>query len=346
MTIFRPASGSLRLCIAGIGALGTTFAVRFARAGLDVAVIARGVTLAAVRAEGLRLDDLDGSHRVRVTAGTAEEIGSVDVVFVCAKAQDQYALTLATLPAIGPRTTVVPIVNGIPWWYFEGEPGRHAGRTVEAVDPGGRLKALLAIEQIVGAVTFVTAERTGPGAARSTTSPRMVVGAIDHRSSARADEVADLLRSAGVQADVSERIRDAVWTKAIANLSSNPLSALTGATLREIYSDPALSHVARRMLDEGLVTAAAHGARIELDPEAFLAHGASLGDVRTSMLQDFDEGRPLELGAIGDAIVELAELKGFAMPNTRTILDLVRFKAAKSLELRGLASSRAERDAS
>lgn len=323
-----------RICVAGVGAIGTTLAARLASAGHDVAVIARGATLEAIRADGLRLEDRDGLHRVRVDAGDAAAIGPCGMLFVCAKAQDQWALTQTALATIGAETTVVPIVNGIPWWYFEGEPGRHAGRAVEAVDPGGRLKASMPLDRTIGAVTYVTAERTGPGAARSTNPPRMVIGAIDHRPSERAEAVARVLRSAGIATEVSARIRDPLWTKVIGNITSNPLSVLTGATLREIYTDPTLGLVARQLLEEALVTAAAHGARMELDPDAFLAMGASMGDIRTSMLQDFEHGRPLELAAIGDSVAELAELKGLAMPRTRTILDLVRFKAAKSLEAR------------
>ncbi len=339
MTDPSPDPARPRLCIAGVGAIGTTLAARLAAAGHDVAVIARGATLEAIRAEGLVLEDRDGVHRVRVGAGDAEAIGVRDIVFVCAKAQDQWALTGATLATIGPDTTVVPIVNGIPWWYFEGEPGRHAGRAVESVDPGGRLKAVMPLDRTIGAVTYVTAERTGPGAARSTNPLRMVIGAIDHRPSERAETVARVLRSAGIATEVSPRIRDPLWTKVIGNITSNPLSVLTGATLREIYTDPTLGLVARQLLEEALVTAAAHGARMELDPDAFLAMGAGMGDIRTSMLQDYEHGRPLELAAIGDAVAELAELKGLAMPRTRTILDLVRFKAAKNLDARRNAAT-------
>lgn len=339
MTAPALAASPAKICVAGVGAIGTTLAVRLASVGHDVSVIARGATLAAIQADGLTLQDLDGETRVEVKAGAAAEIGPVEVLFVCAKAQDQRALTEASMATIGPETTVVPVVNGIPWWYFEGEGGRHAGRAVEAVDPGGRLKAAMPLDRIVGAVTFVTAERIGPATARMTNRPRMVVGAIDHRPSPRASRVAGILADGGFAAEASPRIRDALWTKAISNLTSNPLSALTGATLREIYGDPTLSVIARQLLEEALATAAAYGARLELDPDAFLAMGASMGDFRTSMLQDFEAGRPLELGAIGDAVTELGELKGLAMPRTRTILDLVRFKAAKSLEARGLASS-------
>ncbi len=322
--------GRWRVCIAGAGAIGTTLATRLAVAGHDVSVVARGATRAAIEADGLTLTDREGTHHARVAAGSADELGPQDAVLICAKATDHATLARAVLPVVGEGTLVVPVVNGIPWWYFEGVPGRHAGSAVEAVDPGGRLKAEMPLDRIIGAVTYVTAERLGPGVARSTNPLRMVVGEIDHTVTDRVEALAAVLRSAGIATEVSARIRDPLWTKVIGNITSNPLSVLTGATLREIYTDPTLSHVARQLLDEALVTAAAHGARMDLDPDAFLAMGASMGDIRTSMLQDYDKGLPLELAAIGDAVAELAELKGLAMPRTRTILDLVRFRAAKS----------------
>lgn len=329
MTTPRP-DGRWRLCIAGAGAIGTTLATRLALAGHDVSVVARGATRAAIEAEGLTLDDRGVLRHARVRVGEARDFGPQDAVLVCSKAPDHATLARAVLPAVGPRTLVVPVVNGIPWWYFEGVPGRHAGRAVETVDPGGRLKAEMPLDRVVGAVTYVTAERPRPGMARTTNPPRMIVGEIDHAVGDRIEAFAAALRSAGIVTEVSGRIRDPLWTKVIGNITSNPLSVLTGATLREIYTDPTLSHVARQLLEEALVTAAAHGARVELDPDAFLAMGASMGDIRTSMLQDYEAGSPLELAAIGDAVAELAELKGLAMPRTRTILDLVRFRAAKA----------------
>lgn len=320
---------SWRVGIAGAGAIGTTLATRLALGGHAVGVLARGRTLDAIRRDGLRLTDLDGAHDVRVEAGGPDELGGRDVVFLCAKAQDLASLAASSRGMIGPDTLIVPIVNGIPWWYFEGVGGRNGGRTIQAVDPEGRLKALLPLDRVVGAVAFITAERLAPGVAHTANPLRMIIGEITHRRSPRAERLGALLNGCGIATQVSDRLRDPLWTKVIANLTSNPLSVVAGATLRDIYGAPDLSHIARQLLDEALLTAAAHGARVELDPAAFLAMGAAMGAVKTSMLQDFEKGLPLELSSISDAVIELAELHGLSMPLTRTIASLARFKSAQ-----------------
>ncbi|PWC39429.1 2-dehydropantoate 2-reductase [Azospirillum sp. TSO35-2] len=321
---------SWRIGIAGAGAIGTTLAVRLALSGHAVGVLARGGTLDVIRRNGLRLTDLDGTHEVRVEAGGPGELGERDVVFLCAKAQDLAPLATAAGGMIGPDTLVVPIVNGIPWWYFEGVGGRNGGRTVQAVDPDGRLKALLPLDRVIGAVAFITAERLAPGVAHTANPLRMIIGEITHDRTARAERLGAALGRCGIATQVSDRLRDPLWTKVIANLTSNPLSVVAGATLRDIYGAAELSHIARQLLDEALLTAAAHGARVELDPAAFLAMGAGMGAVKTSMLQDFEKGLPLELSSICDAVIELAELHNLPMPLTKTIASLARFKSAQA----------------
>lgn len=320
-----------RIGIAGAGAIGTTLAVRLGRAGHDVAVLARGRTLATILADGLILTDLEGSHQVMVNAGAAQQLGAQDILFLCAKAQDLAGLVQAAAPMIGPQTLVVPVINGIPWWYFHGVGGRHQGRAVAAVDPGGRLLAALPMDRVIGAVTFITAERPAPGRAVTANPMRMILGEIDHTVTARAGMVGEILGAAGITAEISPRLRDPLWTKVIANLTSNPLSVISGATLQDIYGHADLAPVARQMLEEGLLTAAAHGARVELDPDSFLAMGAGMGAVKTSMLQDFEKGLALELSSIGDAVIELAALQGLSMPLTRNILSLVRYRGAPVL---------------
>lgn len=317
--------------IAGAGAIGTTLAVRIARAGHRVGVLARGATLDVVRQDGLHLTDREGEHHVRVEAGAAEELGQPDLLFLCAKAQDLLALVRSARSMIGPDTLVVPVVNGIPWWYFEGEGGRHQGRAVRAVDPDGALKDLVPLDRVIGAIAYITAERMAPGVARSFNPLKLILGEIDHRPSDRLTRTAAMLTACGIHTQASGRVRDPLWTKVIANLSSNPLSVVSGATLQDIYGDPSLSQIARQMLSEALLTAAAYGARIELDPASLLAMGAGMGPVKTSMLQDFEKGLPLELSAICEAVIELAELQGLSMPLTRNIAILARFKSDSAL---------------
>lgn len=318
----------LRIGIAGAGAIGTTLGVRFALGGHRVSVLARGRTLDAIRDHGLRLVDRQGEHHAPATAGGPDELEEQDVLFLCAKAQDLASLARSSQAMIGPGTLVVPVVNGIPWWYFEGEGGRHDGRTVGAVDPNGSLKTLLPMDRIIGAVAFITAERLAPGVARSLNPLRLSIGEITHRRTGRADRLGAVLTACGIDTTVSDRVRDPLWTKVIANLTSNPLSVVTGATLRDIYGDPSLAPIARQMLDEALLTAASFGARVALDPVSLLAMGAGMGDVKTSMLQDFEKGLPLELSSICDAVIELAEMQGLSMPLTKNIASLVRYKSA------------------
>lgn len=331
MTAALPPFGcGRRVCIAGAGAVGLALAARLALAGEQVSVLARGATLDAIRREGLSLSDLDGTHQAWPQAGDRSEFGVQDAVFLCAKSHDLGALAESVAPLIGPATRIVPVVNGIPWWYFQGTLGAIPAGFRDAVDPGGRLAALLPPGQIVASVTYITAERSAPNRTISRNPLRMIVGAIDQRSGRAAADVAAMLNRAGIATELSPRVRTPLWTKVVNNLASNPLSVVTGATLREIFSDPALCAITRALLAEALAAAEAYGAQIAQPPEAFMASGARMGDVRTSMLQDYDTGRPLELAAIGDAVVALAAHKGIAMPRTRDILDLARFKVRKT----------------
>lgn len=318
-----------QVCIAGAGAIGLTLAARLAMAGEAVSVLARGATLQAIQTSGLTLTDREGSHTVSPEVSARADFGPQDVVFLCAKSHDLGALAAQVRPLIAPHTRIVPVVNGIPWWYFAGEPSAPPTGFMQAVDPDGQLSSLLPHGQIVGSVTYITAERSAPNRTSTQNPLRMIVGAIGGAPGAGAADVAAMLNRAGVNTELSARLRTPLWVKVVNNLASNPLSVVTGATLKEIFGDPTLACVTRQVLDEALAVADAYGAEIDLPPEAFMAHGASMGEVRTSMLQDFDSGRPLELAAIGDAVVELATHKGLGMPRTRSILDLARFKASK-----------------
>ncbi|MFC3608583.1 ketopantoate reductase family protein [Stutzerimonas tarimensis] len=317
-----------RLCIVGAGAIGCTLAARLGTSGQPVSLLARGNTLAALREQGVRLTDLDGTHQVAVRAeADCAALGEQDLIFLCVKAPALAGLLPGLAPLIGPETVVVPVVNGVPWWYFHGETGRFANERVEAVDPDGTLAAALDPAHLLGCVVFITAEVEAPGTVRSGNPHLMILGEPDNRLSPRLEQVRALIEGAGIEARATDRIRDQLWTKIIANLTSNPLSVVTGATLEEIYGEPELRQVAGKILHEALLTAAAYGARVSIDPQSFLDLGAGMGAVRTSMLQDHEAGRPLELAAIGDAVLELAGYQGLAMPVTRDILTLARCRS-------------------
>lgn len=317
----------MRLCIAGAGAIGGVLAARLAHAGQDVSVLARGATLAALRGKGLVLRDLSGEAHVRVPASDKAEFGLQDVLFLCTKThQLADALTLCA-PMIGPGTVIVPTINGIPWWYFHAEGGPHEGTHVEAVDPGGALLAVTPLARLVGCVVYMTAETTGPGSVVSNSPHKLILGEPGGPASERVRRLCDALNAAGIAAQASDRIRDNVWSKVAANLSSNPISvAAGGATLGQIYSPGPLRAVAGDIIDETIAVAEAYGARLTETRLAMLDRAAKLGSFRTSMLQDFQAGRPLELAAIGDAVLELALRYDIPMPVTRAVLSITRFR--------------------
>lgn len=321
----------LRICIAGAGAIGCTLAARLVESGQQVCVLARGETLATIARDGIVLNDLDGRHHVQVQASNdAAELGPQDVIFLCTKAPALGEMLRQIQPMIGPDTMVVPVVNGVPWWYFHGEGGRFADSQVQAVDPDGQLDATLDWHHIIGCVVFITASTTATAVVESRNPHLMIVGEPDNSLSPRLERLRLVIEAAGIEARATDRIRDQLWTKIIANITSNPLSVVTGATLEQIYGLPELRQLVSAVLQETLLTAAAHGARVKIDPQTFFELGAGMGAVRTSMLQDYDKGRPLELAAIGDAVIELAGHMSIPMPVTRNIIALARFRGQQA----------------
>lgn len=323
-------SGTLRIAVAGAGAIGCTVAAMLSQGGQRVSLLARGATLDAVRANGLRLHrGKDASQTIIASVAASDNaayLGVQDAVFICTKAQDLTKIAASLQPLIGPETCIIPMVNGVPWWYFQKSPGRLTGRQVHSVDPDGQLLKLLPADQVIGAVQFLTAERLAPGVASSTNHMLVILGEIDHTETPRAARLVQALNAAGIESRLNPRIRDPLWTKIIANLSSNPLSVLTGATLDTLYSDPRLLPIVRKIMNECLALAASFGARIDFDPPSFIEQAQGMGPVRTSMLQDSLAGHPLELAAIGDAVLELAQLQGIPMPVTSDILAMTHYR--------------------
>lgn len=321
----------LRIAIAGAGAIGCTLAARLAGSGHMISVLARGDTLAVIRRDGIHLSDLDGRHHAQVEASDdAVSLGEQDLIFICAKAPALAPLLPQLQPMIGAETVVVPVVNGVPWWYFHGEGGRFDGHRVDAVDPQSTLSQALDLHHVLGCVVFITAHCPSAAVAESHTPHLMIFGEPDNRLTPRLERVRALIESVGIEARSTDRIRDNLWTKIIANLTSNPLSVISGATLEQLYSQPELRGLVTCCLHEALLTAAAYGARVSIDPQTFLELGAGMGAVRTSMLQDYEKGRPLELAAIGDAVLELAERMAIPMPITRHLIALARFRGEQA----------------
>lgn len=314
----------MKISIAGAGAIGCTLAALFAESGQTVNVLARGHNLDTIQTNGIHLSDLTGDHHVRVNAcASAEEFGVQDVIFLCTKTTALEAIATSIQPMIGPETLIVPVINGIPWWYFSSI----NERTIKVLDPNEVLAKLLPAHQIIGCVTFITACREELGVIRANNPHLMIFGEPNGEMSPRLEHLRTLVENAKIEARATDTIRDQIWVKICANLTSNPLSVVTQTTLQQLYGNPLLSPLVRSILDEVLLTASAYGARIRFDPLTIMSMGEGMGDIKTSMLQDYSAEQPLELDAIGYAVIELASHFGIDMPNTKHILDLTKFIA-------------------
>ncbi len=316
---------SLSIAVVGAGAVGSTIAYSLAAAGFAPKLVARGETLAAVRRDGLRVDKWDGGGVARLEATDAPEMfGPQGLVVGTMKAQDWPAALGALEPLIGPQTVLLPVINGVPWWYFDGCGGPAAGQSVAAVDPDGALLATLPSRMVIGSVVYMGAARTAPGAVRWTSGNRLVLGEAAGPRRERTEQIAAMLRQSGFDATVADDIRSEIWGKLVGNAAFNPLSVIARAGTDEIMNDPGLGRIALAAMHEVAAVARALGAATGLDVERRFAINAELGAFRTSTLQDYEAGRPLELGALVDAVVEIGEKLKVATPMTAALGALAR----------------------
>ncbi|HVC00602.1 MAG TPA: 2-dehydropantoate 2-reductase [Steroidobacteraceae bacterium] len=321
----------MRVCIAGVGAVGATVAARLAASSADVRLIARGARLEDLRRNGLRVA-FDGEERLCARLPASDrpsEFGIQDVLIVAVKAYSLPQLLPELAPLVGPQTAVAPLVNGIPWWYFQGNSGPGAGDAVHAVDPGAGLRDRFAAASIVGCVAYLTSRLAPDGWVIVSGTPRLHIRDIDGPAREHTRRLAALLSAAGIATQVSERIRAELWTKIALNAATNPLSVISGATLVEQFTDARLLPIVRTVLEETGRVARAYGIAPAMALEEMLATGRRAGPFETSMLQDFRAGRPLELGAIGDALLELAAKIGEEMPTTRRLVGLCAYLGAR-----------------
>jgi 2-dehydropantoate 2-reductase len=319
----------MRICVFGAGAIGGLMAARLAqKQAAEVTIIARGPHLAAMQERGLRLvsEGEDFTVRPRCVA-TPEEAGPQDYVLVTLKAVGLPSAAPNIAKLMGPETAVVSAVNGIPWWYFHKLAGPHEGRRVESVDPGGVVSRHLPPERAIGAIVYPAAEVTEPGVIEHTYGDRFSLGEPDGSRSERANRLSEALIAAGFKAPVRPRIRDEIWVKLWGNLAFNPISALTQNDLAQLTGDPGQREVARNMMLEAQAIAEALGIRFAIDVDKRIAGAAEVGAHRTSMLQDLERGRPMEIEALLGVVVELAEIVGLPAPACRTVLALVRARA-------------------
>ena len=320
----------MRICIFGAGAIGGLLAARLGAAGADVSVVARGPHLDAIRTRGLELRDAGRSIVVRPKAASdAAELGPQDYVIVTLKAHGVPGALPQMRPLIGRDTAVVMGVNGVPWWYFHKLPGPYECLRLRSVDPDGAQWREIGPERVIGCVVYPAAEVVEPGVIELVEGDRFTLGEPDGGRSERVAALSAALIAAGFKAPIRPRIRDEIWIKLWGNLSFNPISALTLATLDAIVADAGTRAVAKAMMLEAQAIAERLGVKFPIDVDRRIDGAGAVGAHKTSMLQDLERGRPMEIEALLGAVKELGEITGLPTPTIDTVLALVRLRAAR-----------------
>ena len=310
----------MKICVVGAGAIGGYLAVRLAHAGHAVSAIARGPHLAAIRANGLKL--VEGEQELVADLEATDRIADLDtqdVVLLALKAH-QITAVVDDLPVLlGPDTVLVTLQNGIPWWYFQKLGGPYADRVVETVDPGGVLFKAIDANRIIGCIAYPAATIAEPGVIRHIEGNRFPVGELDGSDSDRVRMVSGLLEQAGFTSRVLDDIRSEIWLKLWGNLTFNPISALTHSTLVDICQFPLTRELAATMMTEAQAIGERLGAGFRVPMERRIAGAERVGKHKTSMLQDVEAGKPLEIDGMLGVVVELAEMTGVEVPTLRAL---------------------------
>lgn len=324
---------TLQICIVGAGAIGGWLGVRLALAGHAVSVFARGATLAALRTQGLRLQADGKTYAVTVQASdSAQELGVQDLVIIAVKAPSLLGVARQITPLIGPDTQVLSAMNGVPWWFFQGFGGPYNGTVLQAVDAGGEIACLIPASQVLGGVVHASCTVPEPGLVVHGFGQGLIIGEPSGGESARAQALARVLKEAGFDASVSPQIQRDVWFKLWGNLTMNPVGALTGANIAQTLADPLVRAFCSAVMLEAREIGARLGIPIDQSPDDRHAVTLKLGAFKTSMLQDVQNHKPLELDALVGAVRELGQITGVPTPQTDALLGLTRLMA----QVRGL----------
>jgi 2-dehydropantoate 2-reductase len=318
----------MKFLIVGAGAIGAYIGGRMAQAGYDVTLFARGPHLRAMQERGVQVKSADGDFTARPrVVGSLEEAGPVDVVFLGVKAHALPQLAPQLKHVLGAETTVVSTQNGIPWWYFQGFGGEWEGLRLERVDPGGVISAAVAARSVVGSIMYFATEIPSPGIIQHIEGNRITLGEPDGTRSDRIKQIAEALIASGFRCPVTTRIRHEIWVKVLGNASFNPVSALTRATLAQIARDPGAASVIRSIMQEVEAVSQKLGMELPVSIDQRIAGAEKVGEHKTSMLQDLETGRPMELEALVGAVVELGDRVGLPMTCTRTVYNCAKLLA-------------------
>ena len=318
----------MKACIVGAGAIGGWIGVKLAQAGSELSVLARGATLEALSGRGLTLHSAAGTTTVPVRASAeARDLGVQDLVVVAVKAPALAQVAASVAPLLGPSTIVLTAMNGVPWWFFDGFGGRWAGTRLQAVDPDGGIARAIPASNIVGCVVHASCSVDAPGEARHHFGGKLIVGEPSGEKTERVQRLVALLQGAGLETVLSDRIQRDIWFKLWGNMTINPVSALTGATSDLILGDDLVRGFVSSVMLEAREIGARIGIPIDQRPEDRHQVTLKLGAFKTSMLQDVEAGKPVELDALVTVVRELGVLTGVATPFTDALLGLARLHA-------------------
>lgn len=321
----------MKICIYGAGAIGAYLGAQLAETDCDVSFIARGPHLAAMRKHGLtlRIGDDEKNVVVKCTDNPAE-LGPQDYVILTLKAHSVISIVDQIVPLLGPETAVVTAQNGILWWYFHALPGLWENHHLESADPGGRIWNTLGPERAIGCVVYPSCEIVEPGVVKHLDGNRFMLGEPDGSKSDRVVALSRLMIEAGLKAPVRKKIRDDIWFKLLGNATFNPISVLTGATLEQMGRNPGVRSVIHAMMVEAEEVACKLGVKFAMNIDKRIDGGADVGAHKTSMLQDLEAGRPLELDALVASVAEMGRLVDVSTPMIDAVLALVRLKVSES----------------
>lgn len=328
----------MKIAIVGAGAIGGYLGAKLSLAGEDVTFIARNKNLAAINANGFKLITDDGSelHAAKVRAVQAmADAGPQDAVLLTVKAHQVKDLLPELRALFGPETMVVTMINGLPWWYFHKLAGPYEGRQLESVDPGGVIAQHIEPERVIGSVVYPAAELVAPGVVKVIEGNRFTLGEPDGSRSPRIEALSQALMKAGFKAPVSKDIRGEIWVKLWGNLSFNPISALTHATLQDICRDAGTRELAANMMREAQTLGEKLGVEFKISLDKRIAGAEAVGAHKTSMLQDVEAGRALELEALVGSVRELGRITGTATPTIDAVYALARLLGKTLAEAKG-----------
>ncbi len=321
----------MKICIYGAGAIGGFFGAKLALAGHEPSLIARGAHLTAMRERGLKLITGGEEHVVRVRCSDdPAELGPQDVVVVTCKAPAVAETAERMAPLLHDDTVVVTTQNGLPWWYFEGVGGSYEGHGLASIDPGGRIRAVIEARRVIGGVVAAGCKIQEPGVIHHGAAGTIVMGELDGAETERCRALCDVLAGSGVEATVTSEIRGQVWAKLWGNASFSSIAVLTGSTVGGLATDPTLVPYACAIMEEARAVGAAFGATFPVSIAQRVEHSRGMGGHKTSILQDLEAGRPMEVDAVIGSVIEAARIAGVATPRTDEIYALVRRRAMEA----------------